>query len=179
MTLLLSLAGTALVAAVLLAGSAVRALERRGHRCRVVTRAGSCQTCADVLAGRALGGHVRCACGATSPHLTGSALLSWQAGHHGETLAPLPGRPDEAPAAHAGQSGQSGQSVVDPRDASHAGEEAELAHFVQMLEASGEAERRAIRRARDKPDPITPQLLREAGLTEEAERLEAEQRRER
>lgn len=166
MTLLLTLVGTVLVAGGLLARTAVRVLERRGHRCRVVTRAAGCAPCAEVIAGAGRGGHVVCACGAVSPHLAGSALLAWQAEHHGETLPPLP----------AGAAPQALVSTAAPEDASHAGEEAELAHFVQMLEATGEAERRAIRRARERPDPITPQLLREAGLFEEADRLEAEQR---
>lgn len=169
MTLLLTLAGLVLVGTALAGASTVRVLERRGHRCRVVTLTSGCDTCALVPAGLARGGHVRCACGATGPHLEGSALLAWQAGHQGGALPPLP--------ADAGQPAAEKVTSAAPEDAPHAGEEAELEHFVAMLEASGEAERRAIRRAREKPDPITPQLLREAGRFEEADRLEAEQRR--
>jgi len=40
--------------------------------------------------------------------------------------------------------------------------EAEASAFVAMLDELGEAERRAIARARRNPDPITPQVLREA-----------------
>ena len=133
--LLVTSAGAVAALAVLAGGSVWRLLARRDHRCAVVSRPTACVECDAVVRGEALGGHVVCACGAASPHLYGTALLAWRSQHHGERF---PGTPP-APAAPAPDDG-----------------------VLAALEAEGEALRRAAHRARRRPDPRTPQVLREA-----------------
>ena len=133
MTLLLTAGGALLALAVLAIGSLWRWLARRDHRCTV----GRLRGCAECKAS-ARGGHVVCACTATSPHLYGTALLVWRAEHQGERF---PGRPAPAPAPAA---------VPEDEDA------------LAAIEAEDEGVRRAVVRARRAPDPRTPQVLREA-----------------
>lgn len=133
MTLLLAVLGTVPAIGVLAAGAVWRRLARRDHRCTVVSRPRSCDACVAVLDGRTRGGHVVCACGAASPHLSGATLLGWRAEHQGE---PFPRTSPASP--RPVQEGEADPLVV------------------------GDAERRAIRQARGRPDPATPQVLREA-----------------
>lgn len=170
MTLLLTVAATVVVAGVLWGAVVARNGARRDHRCEVRSVASTCSVCAAVVRGQARGGHMVCACGAMSPHLTGIDLLSWRATHHGEKLPSLPaGAAPSVPAASTRSTRSTGSAGSTASAASHtrahAAEEAETADFVRMLEERSEAERRAIQRARRNPNPITPQLLREAGLT--------------
>lgn len=171
MTLLLTLFATAVVGGGLGIVVLARRGARRDHRCEPRTLVQSCGACAAVARGQGRGGHIVCACGAVSPHLYGIDLLSWRATHHGERL-PQPADVADAssqasaavsPSAAAPARGPASRSVSKTRV--HAAEEAEAADFVRMLEERSEAERRAIERARRKPNPITPQLLREAGLS--------------
>jgi hypothetical protein len=150
MSLLLSLLVMAVVSVVLVAGSVIRRMGRSDHRCRVVTRSGGCERCAAVLRGQDRGGHMVCACGAASTHLTGAPLLRWRAEHHGDPFPAIPGSPATRDAR--------------PRSTTRgwSARQAESRAAVAMMEGVGEAERRAIARARRNPDPITPQLLREA-----------------
>jgi hypothetical protein len=148
MILLLSLVTMAVTAGALGITAGVRWLHRRDHRCTVRTKP-DCAECTAVRLGRARGGHMICACGSSSLHLTGIELLNWRAGHQSD---PLPA------------TGDTGGSSQRPWSTTrvHAAAEAEASAFVAMLDDLGEAERRAIAKARRKPDPITPQLLREA-----------------
>ena len=149
MSLLLSLLGAVAAAAVLAVTVAVPALRRRDHRCTEQTRPRTCDRCAAVLRGEDRGGHLVCGCGRVSPHLAGADLLAWRAVHHGEELPPLPGAPVPAPAP---------RSTTRGRAAAEAEERVRHA----LAEELGETRRRMIDRARRRPDPITPQLLREA-----------------
>jgi hypothetical protein len=159
MTLLLLLAGFLVATAVLVGGVVWHGLARRDHRCRVMTLARRCDTCAAVLEGYGHGGHVVCACGATSPHLFGSELLAWRADHLGEAWPDVPGAETAEPSRALAQ--------LDGEDDA---EDPEVAGALAALEAEAEAERRAIVRARRRPDPVTPQVLREAAaLRDEAE----------
>jgi len=150
MSLLLPLLAIAAVIGALGVTATLRWLSRRDHRCSVRTRAGRCQRCAAVVRGEDRGGHMVCACGASSPHLTGAGLLHWGAEHHGERLPALPGAPGE-PAAGAADA------------------------FSVLLDEMSDAERQAIVRARRDPDPITPQVIREAraSAAEDAETAES------
>lgn len=136
--LLLTGAGAVTALAVLAGGSVWRLLARRDHRCVVVSRPAACVECDAVVRGDARGGHVVCACGAASPHLHGTALLAWRAQHQGEQF---PGTPT-APGLPAGEEDEG--------------------DVLAALEAEDEALRRAAHRARRRPDPRTPQVLREA-----------------
>jgi hypothetical protein len=156
MSLLLTLLGMVLVGTALAATSLARALRRRGHRCAVRTLQ-SCARCAAVLRGEDRGGHLVCACGAESEHLLGSDLLRWGSAHHGETLPRLPGEAQPTEAEAQGEAGPA-RSTTRGRAAAEAEERARLA----LAEELSETQRRMIDRARRRPDPITPQLLREA-----------------
>jgi hypothetical protein len=138
MTLVLSLVGAAAAAAVLVVGTAWRALARRDHRCVVLSRPAACATCAAMLPG----GHAVCACGAASPHLVGPELLRWRAHHRG---GPWPTLPAE---------GSARAAAPHLADADGDGPDAEL-------EELGEDARREVARARRKPDPRTPEVMRE------------------
>jgi hypothetical protein len=142
-----ALAGAVVALGVLGGGSLWRRMARRDHRCTVVSRPAACAECVAVLRGEARGGHVVCACGAVSEHLHGTVLLAWQARHQGE---PFPGEPRTPPAPA-------------PATEQERATDAALA----AVEAEDEALRRAAHRARRRPDPRTPQVLREA-----AEQLE-------
>ena len=144
MMLLLAGAGTVAALAVLAAGSLWRLLAGRDHRCTVVSRPRACAECEAVLRGEARGGHVLCACGAASPHLHGTALLTWRSRHQGETF---PGTPTVPGRSFAEDEGVDALAAVDAED---------------------EALRRAAHRARRNPDPRTPQVLREAADRQDA-----------
>jgi hypothetical protein len=139
MMLLLSLAGIAAAAAVLVGGTGWRILARRDHRCLVVSRPAACAVCRAVLDGSGAGGHVVCACGATSPHLSGPELLRWRAEHQGARWPALP--PEGARRPRHGGVGDG---------------------FDGELEQLGEDARREIARSRRNPDPRTPEVVREA-----------------
>jgi len=145
------LASVSAVTAWLGVSSTSRWLARRDHRCVVRTRSTVCTTCVAVRRGDAVGGHVICACGQVSPHLVGSDLLRWRAEHQGERFPALPGErtaPTRGPAAVLG-------------DVDQAQEEASAT----LAAGVSEAQRRAIVRARNNPNPLTPQVLREAGVS--------------
>ena len=150
MTLLLTAGGAALSLAVLAVGSLWRLLARRDHRCIVGSLRQGCEDCAtiaegaDLQGGRVQGGHVLCACGAVSPHLHGTALLAWRAEHQGERF---PGMPER---------------VRRPALEDEPENEAEHDGALAAIEAEDEGIRRAVVRARRSPDPLTPQVLREA-----------------
>jgi hypothetical protein len=147
MTLLLLLVGFAVATAVLAGGAVWHRLARRDHRCRVLTLSRRCDTCVAVLAGYGHGGHFVCACGATSPHLFGSELLAWRADHLGEAWPVNP---------------EAGTAAAHHREGEFDGEDLDGVDALAALEAEAEAERRAVVRARRRPDPVTPQVLREA-----------------
>ncbi|HEY6797543.1 MAG TPA: hypothetical protein VI248_22950 [Kineosporiaceae bacterium] len=158
MSLLLPALGIIAIGAALAAATLARVVRRHGHRCTEQTRPASCGQCAAVLRGEARGGHLVCACGAVSPHLVGSQLLAWAARHHGETLPPLPdGIAEPFPA---GDEEPAGPAASTTRG--RAAAEAEERVRQTLADALSETERRMIHRGRRKPDPITPQLLREA-----------------
>jgi hypothetical protein len=156
MTLLLSLAGAVVTAAVLVAGTAWRALARRDHRCVVVSRPGACGVCDAVLAGHAAGGHVVCACGAASPHLLGPELLRWRAHHQGMSWPALPAEGAARATAAAHGPDANGDGLDGGLDG---GLDAQLD---AELEELGEDARREVARSRRNPDPRTPQVMREA-----------------
>jgi hypothetical protein len=162
MNLLLPLLAIAAVTGTLSVMATWRWLGRRDHRCSVCTLTRSCRQCDDVLRGAGRGGHMKCACGALSSHLTGVDLLHWSAEHHGERLPPLPVPPDQS-AGHFQSVGRD-ESTLKPQSNTRAaaGKAAEAEAFVALLDEMSDAERRAIVRARRNPDPITPQLIREA-----------------
>jgi hypothetical protein len=147
MTLLLLLAGLAVATAVLAGGAVWHWSARRDHRCRVLTVNRRCDPCAAVLAGHGRGGHVVCGCGATSPHLFGGELLAWRADHLGQAWPPGP---------------EAGTAALHQRETEFDGEDLDGVEALAALEAEAEAERRAVVRARRRPDPVTPQVLREA-----------------
>jgi hypothetical protein len=95
-----------------------------------------------VVHGRGAGGHVVCACGAASPHLLGPELLRWRADHQGMRWPVLPAE---------------GARRVRTAENLDAGPDAEL-------EQLGEDVRRDIERSRRHPDPVTPEVLREAQM---------------
>jgi hypothetical protein len=156
MTLFVSFAGAAAAAAVLVAGATWRALTRRDHRCVVVSRPGACTICEAVVDGHSLsarvGGHVVCACGAASPHLLGHELLRWRAHHQGMPWPVLPtegaARVTDAAPGDPDVQGDGLGAVGDRLDA--------------VLEELGEHARREIAQARRRPEPRTPQVIREA-----------------
>ena len=171
MPLLIPLAAMVTVALGLAVASSARWLSRRDHRCDVRTRP-SCRQCQAVLRGEGLGGHMVCACGDSSPHLTGVDLLRWRAGHHGEELPALPDAGAGAGAGARAEARADAQARPDAGAQLDTGfdpvEEAEGEAFVALLEEMGEAERRAVVRSRRNPDPVTPQVLREAALAGDA-----------
>jgi len=145
------LASISAVTAWLGVSSTSRWLARRDHRCVVRTRSTVCTQCIAVRRGDALGGHVICACGQVSPHLVGSELLRWRAEHQGERFPALPGETGTATRGPAAVLG----------DVDQAQEEASA----RLADELAEAQRRAIVRARNNPNPVTPQVLREAGVS--------------
>jgi hypothetical protein len=153
MTLLLLLACLAVATAVLAGGAVWHWSARRDHRCRVLTVSRRCDRCVAVLAGHGHGGHVVCGCGATSPHLFGSDLLAWRADHLGQAWPAGP---------------EAGTAAPHHREAEFDGEDLDGVEALAALEAEAEAERRAVVRARRRPDPVTPQVLREAAFLDEA-----------
>jgi hypothetical protein len=146
MTLFLLLAGLAVATAVLVGGALWHWAARRDHRCRILTLS-RCDACAAVLVGHDHGGHVVCACGVTSPHLFGGELLAWRADHLGEAWSVGP---------------EAGTAASRRREGEFGGEDLDGVGTLAALEAEAEAERRAVVRARRRPDPVTPQVLREA-----------------
>ena len=152
MTLATLLAASSVLLAWLGSTSAARWLARRDHRCVVRTRSASCGRCVQVRRGEDMGGHVVCACAQASPHLVGADLLRWRAEHQSERF---PGLPGEQAAATRGPAAVLGDT-----------DRAQAQAFDRLAEGIGEAQRRAIARARANPDPLTPQLLREADTTQ-------------
>jgi hypothetical protein len=142
-TLLLTAGGAALMLAVLAAGSLWRFLARHDHRCTVGSLRRGCGACSSALPG----GHVLCACGAVSAHLHGTALLAWRAEHQGERFPGTPG-PTRA--------------STPEGEAEHDAEHEAGARVLAAVEAEDESIRGAVFRARRRPDPRTPQVLREA-----------------
>jgi len=174
MILLLLLLAAVAVTAALAAASLARLLRRAGHRCTERTLPSGCDRCAAVLRGTDRGGHLVCGCGATSPHLVGAELLAWGAEHHGETLPPLP-VPASAPVlAEEPEPAEEPGPAVEPglpeppevdkpwttRGAAAAQERDRVRQA--LAEELSETQRRMIHRARTRPDPLTPQVLREA-----------------
>jgi hypothetical protein len=178
MTLLLALLGLVGVGTALAGAVAARALRRLGHRC-VERPVRSCERCSAVSRGADRGGHLVCACGAVSPHLFGADLLAWGAEHHGERLPPFPADAEPVGAAEAEPAGQATDAATADAATATATADADVApvrrttrvraaaeeeeRIRQILaEELEETRRRMIDKARRKPDPVTPQLLREA-----------------
>ncbi len=149
------LAAIGAVATWLGVSSTARWLAGRDHRCMVRTRSTACTPCQAVRRGDGLGGHVVCACGEISPHLVGTELLRWRADHQGD---PFPALPGERVAAARGPASVLGEIDRAQADA-----------FEVLADGIGEAQRRAIVRARTNPNPLTPQVLREAAVNAPAE----------
>lgn len=165
MTLLLTLLGLVGVGTALAGAVVARALRRRDHRC-VEQSVPSCERCSAVSRGADRGGHLVCACGAVSPHLFGADLLAWGAEHHGETLPPFPADAEPVGMAEVEPAGQAADAadVAPVRRTTRARAAAEEEERIRQIlaEELAETRRRMIDKARRKPDPITPQLLREA-----------------
>ena len=161
MMMQLTVLALALSAVVLVAATFVRAARVADHRCGERRLPAECDRCAAAVRGDDRGGHLVCACGEASPHLFGAELLAWRAAHHDETLPPIVAvGPDVAVGSDGGQEPGSQAPRRTTRVRAAAAEEERIRQA--MAQELDETTRRMISRARRKPDPITPQLLREA-----------------